>query len=105
MAELTWIVSKILDCNGKPCDWVIVSPTGGTGSATPTITINEGVGPNDCEEAYVYISASTNGAAMPSSACAASMPPTERQPSATASTPSTPTTPKGAWKPTNCVPC
>lgn len=59
MAELTWIVSKILDCNGKPCDWVIVSPTGGTGSATPTITINEGVGPNDCEEAYVYISAST----------------------------------------------
>ena len=59
MAELTWIVSKILDCNGKPCDWVIVSPTGGTGSATPTITINEGVDPNDCEEAYVYISAST----------------------------------------------
>ena len=59
MAELTWIVSNILDCNGKPCDWVVVSPTGGTGSSTPTITINEGVDPNDCEEAYVYISAST----------------------------------------------
>ena len=60
MASLTWKVKKIEDsCGNSNPSWISVSPSTGTSSVNPNITVSEATSPDDCSDGYVVLSAST----------------------------------------------